>query len=117
MKKFFIVSVIASSVLVLSNCNPGKNATGKKIPKSTFAANLSTVIMENCSPCHIPANGGRKKSYDNYENVKKDIDDIIHRITLAPTDKEFMPFRKSAQLPDSTIAKFKKWRDDGLLEK
>lgn len=117
MKNFLIVSVFIFSVLVFSNCNPGKRAAGKKIPKSTFAANLSTVIMENCSPCHIPARGGRKKSYDNYANVKTDIDEMIRRIGLKPTDKEFMPFRKSAQLPDSTIAKFKKWKDDGLLEK
>jgi len=117
MKKFLLGSVLAFSVLLLYNCNPGKKAAGKKIPKSTFAANLSPLIMETCTPCHIPSKGGRKKSYDNYENVKTDIDEIIRRIELTPADKDFMPFKKKEQLADTTIAKFKKWRDDGLLEK
>ena len=117
MKNFFIISAIAFSLLMFSNCNPGKKAAGKVIPKSTYAGNLSTVIMENCSPCHIPSKNGRKKAYDNYDNVKTDIDEMIRRIELPPTDKAFMPFKKTEQLPDSTIAKFKKWRDDGLLEK
>ncbi|HKC35805.1 MAG TPA: hypothetical protein VKB95_07070, partial [Chitinophagaceae bacterium] len=77
---------------------------------------ISVVIMNNCVPCHIPAKGGFKKAYDNYANVKTDIDEMIRRIELNPTDKGFMPFKKTARLPDSTIAKFKKWRDDGLLE-
>jgi hypothetical protein len=117
MKKFFIVSAVAFSVLVFSTCSPGKKASRKVIPKSTYTANLSPVIMENCTPCHIPAKGGRKKSYDNYENVKTDIDEMIRRIELMPTEKDFMPFKRKVQLPDTTIAKFKKWRDDGLLEK
>ena len=117
MKKFFFVSIIGFTAFVLSNCNPGKKAAGKKIPKSTYAANMSTLIMDNCVPCHIPSKGGRKKSYDNYDNVKTDIDEIIRRIELKPGERDFMPFKKTSQLPDSTIAKFKKWRDDGLLEK
>ncbi|MES1218310.1 MAG: hypothetical protein ABUT20_22580, partial [Bacteroidota bacterium] len=69
-----------------------------------------------CSPCHIPAKGGNKKPYDNYANVSKDIDAMIQRIQLNPTDKGFMPF-KGKKLSDSTIAIFQKWKADGLLEK
>jgi hypothetical protein len=72
--------------------------------------------MNNCTPCHIPSKGGNKKPYDVYANVKTDIDEMIRRIELNPTDKGFMPFKK-AKLHDSTIAVFKKWRADGLLEK
>ena len=117
MKKIFIVLAVFFSVFVFSNCGSGKKVAGKKIPKSTYTADLSVVIMNNCVPCHIPAKGGFKKAYDNYENVKTDIDEMIRRISLMPTEKGFMPFKKTAQLPDTTIAKFKKWRDDGLLEK
>ena len=117
MKKLFIVLVVFFSAFVFSNCGPGKKVAGKVIPKSTYTADLSVVIMNNCVPCHVPAQGGFKKAYDNYDNVKTDIDEMIRRIGLLPTEKGFMPFKKTAQLPDSTIAKFKKWRDDGLLEK
>jgi uncharacterized membrane protein len=116
MRKYFILLGVILSVLVFANCNSTKKLA-KAIPKSTYTTDLSLVIMDNCVPCHIPAKGGRKKSYDNYENVKTDIDEIIRRIELKPGEKDFMPFKKTSQLPDTTIAKFKKWRDDGLLEK
>lgn len=116
MKKYFVAASVIIAVLVFSNCNSGKKIAATPVPKSTYATNLSTLIMDNCVPCHIPAKGGRKKSYDNYANVKADIDEMIRRIELNPTDKGFMPFKKTEKLPDSTIAKFKKWRDDGLLE-
>jgi mono/diheme cytochrome c family protein len=116
MRKYFILTGVILSVLVFTNCNESKKLAAKPAPKSTYTADLSVVIMNNCVPCHIPARGGRKKAYDNYANVKTDIDEMIRRIELNPTDKGFMPFKKTEKLPDSTIAKFKKWRDDGLLE-
>jgi hypothetical protein len=72
--------------------------------------------MNNCVPCHIPAKGGRKKAFDSYASVKTDIDEMIKRIELNPTDKGFMPFKKNEKLSDSVVTVFKKWRDDGLLE-
>lgn len=121
MKKFFILSAVVVAAIIFANCNPGKKVTdGADAPvvaKSTYEGNLSSVIVANCSPCHIPSKGGRKKAYDNYANVKTDIDEMIKRIELNPTDRGFMPFKGTAKLPDSTINHFKKWRDDGLLEK
>ncbi len=117
MKKLFVLTTIVAIVFVFANCNPSKKAAATVVPKSTYETNLQTVIMANCVPCHIPAKGGNKKPYDNYANVKTDIDEIIRRIELNPTDRGFMPFRKTAKLSDSTIAVFKQWRDDGLLEK
>ena len=116
MRKYFILTGITAAVLIFANCNPSKKAAATVVPKSTYTADLSVVIMNNCVPCHIPAKGGFKKSYDNYANVKTDINEMIRRIELSPTDKGFMPFKKKERLPDSTVAKFKKWRDDGLLE-
>jgi hypothetical protein len=115
MKKYFVLSGFAIALLMFSNCSSSKKIAA--VPKSTYAGDLSMVIMNNCAPCHIPSKGGFKKAYDNYDNVKKDIDEMISRIKLLPTERGFMPFKKNAQLPDSTIAKFTKWRDDGLLEK
>ena len=116
MKRFLVITVIAAALLTFSNCNPGKKAASKPPPKATYATDLSVVIMNNCVPCHIPSKGGRKKAYDNYASVKTDIDEMIRRIGLNPADKGFMPFKKTERLNDSTIAVFKKWKDDGLLE-
>lgn len=117
MKKYFFLTGIAIVTIIFSNCNAAKKTAATPVVKSTYTNDITTVIMNNCVPCHIPAKGGFKKAYDNYENVKTDIDEIVRRIELQPNEKGFMPFKKTVPLPDSTISKFKKWRDDGLLEK
>ncbi len=116
MKKYFVLLGVSFSALTLSNCSSAKKSAATEIPKSTYTTNVSAVIMNSCSPCHIPANGGKKKPYDNFANVKTDIDEIIRRIELEPAVKGFMPFKKTAKLSDSTIAVFKKWKEDGMLE-
>jgi mono/diheme cytochrome c family protein len=132
MKKIFIVSSFAAvSVLLAYCCGPKKMAatpaspsvTGATeapkvamVPKSTFESGVSAAVMANCVPCHIPSKGGNKKPYDNFANVKADIDEIIRRIELNPTDRGFMPMR-GQKLSDETIAVFKKWKADGLMEK
>ena len=115
MKKYYVIAGMAILTFGLTYCSSSKKAA--KVPKTTYEANLSTVIEGNCSPCHIPAKGGNKKAYDNYANVQKDIDDMIRRIELNPTDRGFMPFRKKEKLPDEVIAVFKKFKEDGALEK
>lgn len=111
------MSLFAVLVLVLTNCDPAKKAAATEVPKLNYEANVQFVIAGNCSPCHIPSKGGNKKAYDNYANVKTDIDEIIRRIELNPGEKGFMPFKKTVKLSDSTINVFKQWRTDGLLEK
>ncbi len=117
MKKIYVLFGIIVSVFILTNCNPAKKTATAEIPKTTYEGDLSKVIINTCAPCHIPSKGGNKKPYDNYENVKTDIDEMIRRIELNPTDKGFMPFKKKEKLNDSTINVFKKFRDDGLLLK
>ena len=122
MKKISIFLLLGTTVLVLVNCDPSKKAAAKTEtappPKVavTYATNLEPIIMANCSPCHIPAKGGNKRAYDNYANVKTDIDEIIRRIELNPTDRGFMPF-KHPKLSDSTIMMFKQFKADGAMEK
>src|SRR5688572_23926498 len=121
MKKIFLLSTLVAAVFILSNCGPSKKATAAKeavaaVPaKTTFDGNMQTLIMAYCSPCHIPAKGGNKKPYDNYANTKADIDSIIRRIELNPTDRGFMPFKKE-KLSADVIAVFKKFKEDGALE-
>ena len=114
MKKIFVIAGMAALTLGLTYCSSSKKAAKAK---TTYEGALATVITDNCSPCHIPAKGGNKKPYDNYANVQKDIDDMIRRIELNPTERGFMPFRKKEKLPDDIIAVFKKFKEDGALEK
>ena len=114
---YSVLFLLAGVAVVFSYCSSSKKAAKADPPKLAYASSVQTVIVGNCSPCHIPEKGGKKKAYDNYENVKTDIDEIIRRIELNPHEKGFMPFRKTEKLSDSTIAVFKQWKNDGLLEK
>jgi hypothetical protein len=117
-KKLLTLSVITAVVIIFSNCSGAKKAASAPppAPKITYEANVQNVITTYCSPCHIPAKGGRKKDYTTAVAIKGDIDEIIRRVELAPTDRGFMPF-KNAKLSDSTIAIFKQWKADGFLDK
>ena len=112
MKKLFLVLGIVPLVLILANCSSSKKTTAKAAAPTTYQNNISTLVMSNCSPCHVPSKGGNKKPYDNYTNASADIDEIIRRIELHPGDKGFMPFKR-ARLSDSTIAVFKAWKAEG----
>ena len=116
MRKCFVLITLVTAALVLANWGFSKKSLAAicHIPDEY---EVQAVITWNRSPCHIPAKGGNKRPYDNFINVKTDIDEIIRRIELQPTEKGFMPFRKSVKLSDSTIAIFKQWKADGLLEK
>ena len=117
MKKIYVFAGVAILAMGLTYCSSSKKAakTAAAVPKTTYTANVSTVIAGNCAPCHISGKGN-KKPYDNYANVKADIDDIIRRIELNPTDRGFMPFKKTEKLPADVIAVFKKFKEDGALE-
>ena len=117
MNKYFAFVAIVATILLFANCSHSKKTMAMAVPKLNFESNVQTVIVAKCSPCHIPAKGGNKKAYDNFANVKTDIDEIIRRIELDPAERGFMPFRNNTKLSDSTIAVFKQWRTDGLLEK
>jgi hypothetical protein len=115
-KKLLTVTAMTAIVIIFANCNAGKKATAAAPPKITYEGNVQNVIATYCSPCHIPANGGRKKDYTTATSIKGDIDEIIRRIELNPGDRGFMPF-KNPKLGDSTITIFKQWKADGFLDK
>ena len=126
MKKLFVFALLIASAIVFSYCNPSKKTTSTstttteapmEVKKaSLYAGNVETIIMSKCSPCHIPP-GGNKTPFNTYASVKANIDEIIKRIELNPTDRGFMPFKKTEKLDEATINVFKQWKSDGMLEK
>ena len=118
MKKLYVFAGMAILSLALTYCSSSKKAAkaAAAAPKTTYTSAVASVISEKCTPCHIPSKGGNKKAYDNYANVKTDIDEIIRRIELNPGERGFMPFRRSSKLAADTVAIFKKFKDDGALE-
>ena len=114
MKKVYVSTVIVLMAVFFSYCHSAKKAAAAA-PLS-YETGIQPIIVASCSPCHIPAKGGNKEAYDNYANVKKDIDDILHRIQLNPGERGYMPMNHP-KLGADTIAIFQKWKDQGLAEK
>jgi cytochrome c553 len=117
MKKIYVSSLVVMMAVLLSYCHTAKKATAAPtVAAVTYQSSIAPIIMNSCAPCHIPSKGGNKEALDNYANVKKDIDGILHRIQLDPAERGFMPSRHP-KLSDSTIAVIKQWKDNGLVEK
>lgn len=116
MKRISLIAVGVFVVAVLFQFCAGTKRKAAAVPAYTFEANVLPLIKTKCTPCHI-APDGKKKHYVTYNVVKADIDSMIRRVSLNPTDKGFMPFKKTEKLPDSLVAIFVKWKADGLLEK
>jgi hypothetical protein len=116
MKKYFVF-LLLPALAILQFCSPGKKAQqappSTALAKFTFEDHVKPVVSANCSPCHTT---GNKSHLLEYAVAKDEADDIIRRISLAPADTGFMPF-KHPKLSDSVIAVFAKWKADGLLEK
>jgi hypothetical protein len=111
MKKLFLLTLFLAVIVVFEFCSSSKKT--QTAPKMSYASDVQSIISTNCSPCHIPP-GGNKKPLNTYDAAKANIDEIIRRIQLNPTDRGFMPF-KHAKLPESTIQVFVKWKADGLM--
>jgi len=116
MKKTLLSAILIITAFILTFCSSSRKVTtSAELTKLNFENHMTTVIQANCSPCHIPSKGGNKLAFDNYTNVKTNIDSMLRRIQLNPGEKGFMPFKKQ-KLSDSTIAVFKQWKEDGMLE-
>ena len=115
MKKVFVFASLAVVALTISYCSASKKAAKKPV-KLNYQTNIQNLVVSYCSPCHIPAKGGRRPALDTYASATKNIDDMLRRIQLNPTDRGFMP-DKGKKLSDSVIRQFVQWKTDGLLEK
>lgn len=109
----FTLSTIAV-IIIFSYCSGTKKAT-QAAPPVTYDANVQQLVTEKCSPCHMPAKGGKKLPLDTYDAVKGNFDEILRRIQLNPGDHGFMPF-KNPKLSDSAIQVFKSWQTEGFVK-
>ena len=113
--KFTLAFLTILTAMIVISCAKKTTASKSATTVSTYAANVKSIVDSKCAPCHIPAQGGNKLALDTYTAVKTNLDDIIRRIELAPTERGFMPF-KHPPLPAEEIAVFKKWKEEGAAE-
>jgi hypothetical protein len=121
MRKICVSLFLLGTAVAFSYCGSSKKsaASSPVAPvksKVNYEANVLSIIQTNCTPCHFPDKGGNKKALDSYSSVKANVDEIIRRIELAPTERGFMPNRKP-KLSDTAINVIKQWKADGLVDK
>jgi hypothetical protein len=114
MMKRLCIALIVVLGFVFTYCSSGKKAAAAKQVPITYMADIAPLMTTHCTPCHFPPRGN-KKPLNTYAAVKDEIDEVIERIRLNPTDKGFMPM-KHPKLSDSTINVFVQWKATGLKE-
>ncbi len=114
-KTMFVLTIVGLTVFAACSKknNPGKTL---KVVATTYTMDVAPLIQAKCSPCHLPSRGGNKASFEDHASAIKYGADMVTRIQLNPGERGFMPF-KNSKLSAEEIAVFKKWVDDGMLEK
>lgn len=103
---FSILFVFAFSTLQF--CKSSQKTTSKK-REISYTQNIAPIMERSCTPCHFPEEG-KKKMLNTYGAVKENIEDILRRVQLADTDKEYMPFKsKKPGLSTEEINLLKTW--------
>ena len=88
---FSFLFILAFSTLQF--CKSSQKATTKKSePIISYSQNIAPILERSCTPCHFPEQG-KKKMLNTYDAVKENIDDILRRVQLDVSDKEYMPFK------------------------
>lgn len=113
MKKMILILLLVT-VALFQFCSSTKKVQVSE-QKISYAANVQPLIVNNCSPCHIPPKGN-KEALNTYETAKANLDNMVVRMQRNPDEKGFMPF-KHPKLSDSVINVFTKWKTDGFIEK
>jgi uncharacterized membrane protein len=115
-----IIFIAAACCTVIAACTkkaaPAKTEeAAAKAPAVTYASNVKALVQGKCTPCHIPAEGGRKLALDSYTAVKAAADEILRRVQLDPNIRGYMPFKKEP-LTAAEIATLKNWKEAGSPE-
>ncbi len=103
------------AITLLSNCSPKVVSTKvQELPAVSYSASLHTIIVGKCSPCHVPETA-EQDFQKSYTFSQSHIDEIIRRVSLKPSEDDYMPFEgKNPALSTEEISLFKKWKEEGF---
>jgi len=108
LKRITIAFLFIFAFSTFQFCKSSQKATSKK-NEISYTQNIAPIMERSCTPCHFPEQG-KKKMLNTYDAVKENINDILRRVQLADTDKEFMPFKsKKPALSKEEIELLKGW--------
>lgn len=102
------------SLVIFSSCE--KEDEPVVVAKITYDKDIKTILVTNCSPCHL-AGGANPNKWDQFAVAQSKITTILDRVQREPGTTGFMPRNGTMKLSADNIAKLKQWVTDGLLEK
>lgn len=113
--KFKNLIYVFAITALMYNCSSSSNDDLDPDPDPTTVTYNNTVkaiINGNCGSCHgNPTSNGAPISYNTYNLVKGDINDIISRINSTSN-----PMPPTGLMAPSLRDDIQQWKDDGLLE-
>lgn len=115
MKK--IIYIFSSAVILIACESRTYEEISDNTPiteQVTYTADIKGIIENNCIGCHSQGGPAAYKPFNNYDQVKASIDNIIDRIQRPVGTAGRMP--PGGSLSQSQINFFIKWKADGLIE-
>jgi mono/diheme cytochrome c family protein len=113
MTKLNFLIVIALAYTVTLSCKKDEAVVAPKL--LTYNADIKSIMVANCTPCHMPG-GIRANKWDDYTTTKNNVSFILDRIQRDVTAAGFMPRGGTKPVSTAEIAKIQQWVKDGLLE-
>lgn len=99
-------------------------------PATFYGARIQPIFSEHCVGCHGPSKHKAKLRLDSYDGVMRGSKDgpvikignppasqLFHRITLPPTDDDFMPAEHKPPLSPNEIKRIALWISTGASGK
>ena len=110
-----LLVVACSPKVAPAASDPGKKS--KNMPAVSYAKDIVPIMERSCTPCHYPAQGGKKEALDSYAAVSKHIDDMIARVSMSKINPKYMPYNSKKQaLSPEEIELLKAWVAGGKKE-
>lgn len=84
--------------------------------KITYTKHILPMMIIKCTPCYFP-DQGRKKMLNTYEATRDNVEDILYRVVLPVSHKDYMPYKsKKEPLTEAEINLIKNWVGQGMPE-
>lgn len=107
----------SSKKMASNDAPPPMPPTPPKTAATVFyQRDVMPIMQVSCAPCHFPEKG-KKLPLDSYVAVKQNIDAILYRVQLSPSESKFMPLdSKKPPFTPAQINLLKQWKKEGMSQ-
>lgn len=113
MKKINLLFFVITASFTMASCSTSTIEEVVITDPITYNANVSTIISNNCLPCHGGTNPSAGLNLETYASVRNATENgnVLTRINSASN-----PMPLGGQMPPALIATIEEWANQGYLE-